>query len=102
MRGMEGTCRVVLPSLHIGSTGNEMTGLNVIRRPHSRKKNQRVMNCQLSTSISGKHRPENARGEGAVTTTAVRVATILIRLQIFGDVDFLRQGADGGREVDEF
>jgi hypothetical protein len=31
----------------------------VICRPHSRKKNQRVMNRQLSTSISGKHRPEN-------------------------------------------
>jgi hypothetical protein len=24
----------VLPSLHIGSTANEMTGSNVIRRPH--------------------------------------------------------------------
>src|SRR6476646_8237695 len=59
MRGMEGTCRTVLPSLHIGSTANEMTGPNVIRRPHSRKKNQRVMNRQPSTSISGKHHPEN-------------------------------------------
>src|SRR3984893_5353264 len=57
--GMEGTCRVVLPSLHIGSTANEMTGSNVICRPHSRKKKQRVMNCQQSTSISGKHHPEN-------------------------------------------
>src|SRR5262245_55555077 len=60
MRGMEGgTCREALPSLRIGSTANEMTGLNVIFRPHSRKKNQRVMNHQLSTSISGKHHPEN-------------------------------------------
>jgi hypothetical protein len=31
MRGMEGT---VLPSLHIGSTANEMTGAMVIRGPH--------------------------------------------------------------------
>src|SRR6266478_1932535 len=61
IRGMEGTCRVVLPSLHIGSTANEMTGSNVICRPHSRKKNQRVMNRQPSTSISGKHHPEKAR-----------------------------------------
>src|SRR5262245_4074152 len=31
MRGMEGgTCREALPSLRIGSTANEMTGLNVI------------------------------------------------------------------------
>src|SRR5262249_27211999 len=30
MRGMEGTCRAVLPSLHIGSIANEMTGPNVI------------------------------------------------------------------------
>src|SRR5262249_17211177 len=63
MRGMEeGTCQAVLPSFHIGSTANEITGLSVIRRPHARKKNQRVMNGQLSTSISGKDYPENARG----------------------------------------
>src|SRR6516225_3535129 len=62
MRGMEGTCRAVLPSLHIGSTANEMTGPNVIRRPHWRKKNQCVMNRQPSTSISGKHHPR-AQGE---------------------------------------
>jgi hypothetical protein len=60
---MEGTPRAVLPSRHIGSTANEMTGPTVIRRPHSRKKNQRVMNREPSTSISGKHHPENARGE---------------------------------------
>src|SRR5262245_55347886 len=60
MRGMgRGTCREVLPLLHIGSTANEMTGSNVIRRPHSRKKNQRVMNYRQSTSISGNHRSEN-------------------------------------------
>jgi hypothetical protein len=48
MRGMgSGTYRQVLPSRHIGSTANEITGTNVICRPHSRKKNQRVMNCQL-------------------------------------------------------
>jgi len=44
----------------------------VIFRPHSRKKNQRVMNLQPSTSISGKHHPENARGEGAKGQTALR------------------------------
>src|SRR5262245_59162434 len=71
MRGMAGgTCPAVLPSHHIGSTANEMTGLNVIRRPHSRKKNQGVMNHQPPTSISGKHHPENARGEGTITATA--------------------------------
>src|SRR5262249_16255984 len=60
---------------HIGSTANEMTGPNVIRRPHSRKKNQGVMNRQPSTSISGKHHPENARGEGATIGTALAAAS---------------------------
>ena len=42
-----------------------MTGSNVILGAHSRKKNQRVMNRQPSTSISGKHHPENyGRGSG--------------------------------------
>jgi hypothetical protein len=36
----------------------------VIRRPHWRKENQCVMNRQQSISISGKHRPENHKGEG--------------------------------------
>src|SRR5262249_29668355 len=76
MRGMEGgPCQAVLPSLHIGSTANEITGLNVIRRPHARKKNQRVMNRQQSTSISGNHQPENARGEGATIGTALAAAS---------------------------
>src|SRR5262249_33339674 len=57
-------CRAVLPSLHIGSTANEMTGATVIRGRHRRKKNQRVMNRRQSTSISGKRHPKNARGEG--------------------------------------
>src|SRR5262249_5265037 len=69
MRGMEAAPVGMLPSLHIGSTANEMTGLNVIRRPHWRKKNQCVMNRQLSTSISGKHHPENRRGEGTNSDT---------------------------------
>jgi hypothetical protein len=43
----------------------------VIRRQHSRKKNQRVMNRQLSTSISGKHYPENY-GRGERTESAAR------------------------------
>jgi hypothetical protein len=42
----------------------------VIRRPHLRKINQCIMNAELSTCILGNHRPENARGEGAVTGTA--------------------------------
>src|SRR5262249_5134907 len=64
MRGMKGTCRPVLPSLHIGSTANEMTGSNVIRRPHSRKKNQRVRttgNQLPSREITG----PRTMGEGA-------------------------------------
>src|SRR5262245_47483140 len=66
MRGMVARpCRAVLPSLHIGSTANEMTGTTVILDPQPRKRNQCVMNRQLSTSISGKHCPENLRGEGA-------------------------------------
>jgi hypothetical protein len=36
----------------------------VILGPHSRKRNQHVMNCQQSTSISGNHHPENPEGEG--------------------------------------
>src|SRR5262249_49221801 len=65
MRGMgRGTCREVLPLLHIGSTANEMTGSNVIRRPHSRKKNQRVRttgNQLPSREITG----PRTMGEGA-------------------------------------
>jgi hypothetical protein len=51
----------VLPSTHIGSTANEMTGPKVIRDPRWHKQNQCVMNRQQSTSISGKHEPENHR-----------------------------------------
>src|SRR5271157_5710241 len=59
MRGMQRRSRrAVLPSLHIGSTANEITGTNVIPDPHRRKRNQRVMNHRQSTSISGKHEPE--------------------------------------------
>jgi hypothetical protein len=36
----------------------------VIRRPHWRKENQCVMNHEQSTSTSGKHHPENHKGEG--------------------------------------
>src|SRR5208337_5505173 len=65
MRGMQRRSRrAVLPSLHIGSTENEITGTNVIPDPHRRKRNQRVMNHRQSTSISGKHEPENLVGEG--------------------------------------
>jgi hypothetical protein len=60
--GMEGSRQAVLPSRHIGSTTNEMTGTNVILRPHGRKENQRVMNRQQSTSISEKHESENHEG----------------------------------------
>jgi hypothetical protein len=50
----------------------------VIRRPHSRKKNQCVMNRQPSTSISGKHHPENARREGKSTPRSVTVCELNI------------------------
>ena len=39
----------------------------MILHPHQRKENQCVMNHQQSVSISGKHHPENQRGEGAET-----------------------------------
>jgi hypothetical protein len=39
----------------------------VIRRPHWRKENQCVMNHEQSTSISGKHRPENHKGVSSNT-----------------------------------
>src|SRR5215217_8034790 len=59
MRGIAGTCPAVLPSTHIGSTANEMTGPKVIRDPRWRKQIQGVMNRQQSTSILGKDEPEN-------------------------------------------
>src|SRR5258705_6038015 len=66
MRGMKGRpCRAVLPSLHIGSTANEMTGPTVIRGPHRRKENQCVMNRRQSTSIPRNDHPENHKGEGS-------------------------------------
>src|SRR3954453_10342700 len=61
---MECTCPALLPSCHIGNTADGMTGLNVILGPYRRKENQCVMNHQQSTSISGKHHPENHKGEG--------------------------------------
>ena len=39
------------------------------RRPHWRKENQCVMNRQQSTSISGKHHPENHKAQGGVEHT---------------------------------
>src|SRR4051812_12595494 len=42
-----------------------MTGPTVIRHPHWRKENQCVMNRKQSTSIWGKHHPENHKGEGS-------------------------------------
>ena len=36
----------------------------MIIHPHWRKRNQCFMNRQLSTSISGKRKPENHKGEG--------------------------------------
>ena len=65
MRGMECSYQAVLPSRHIGSTANEMTGSNVLLDPNWRKENQCVMNHQQSTSISGKRHTENQWGEGA-------------------------------------
>jgi hypothetical protein len=52
----------------------------VIRRPHSRKKNQGVMNRQLSTSISGKHHPENY-GRGS------RSSLLLVMMSHHGSSD---------------
>src|SRR5688572_4779382 len=60
----------MLPFVRIGSGLNETTGTTVIRCPHSRKRNQTVMNREQSTSITGNDAPENARGEGAVTRAA--------------------------------
>src|SRR5258707_4635835 len=55
-----------------------MTGPNVIRCPHWRKKNQRVMNRQPSTSISGKHRPENY-GRGSTPSSLLDLTSIAPR-----------------------
>src|SRR4030095_3460414 len=52
------------PALQICSTRNEITGTTVTVHLHWRKRNQRVMNQQLSTSISGKPITENLVGEG--------------------------------------
>ena len=61
----------------------------MIRGPHRCKKNQRVMNSQQSTSISGKHQPENLRGEGA--TCARTNVQESIRADLAEDVgEFLR------------
>src|SRR6516162_11742730 len=59
----------MLPALRIGSTAIEMTGPNVILRPHQRKRNQCIMNLQQSISIVGKHHPENLRGEVCCTAS---------------------------------
>src|SRR5258707_11338199 len=80
MRGMECTCPAVLPSCHIGSTANEMTGPNVILRPHRRKENQCVMNRQQSTSISGKPHPENHKGKGNTPSACLSKCANLLNL----------------------
>jgi hypothetical protein len=54
---------VVLPRSHIGSSRNEPTGANVIRRAIQRKRNQPVMHHGQLTSISGKRKSENLAGE---------------------------------------
>ena len=58
MRGMEAPNPAVLPLFRIGSTANETTGMTVVLRPHSRKRNQYVMNRHQSTSIWGNDYPE--------------------------------------------
>jgi hypothetical protein len=52
----------------------------VIRRPHSRKRNQTVMNREQSTSILRNDAPENARGEGTITETAPASVRRLVAL----------------------
>ena len=47
---------------------NEITGMKVVLGPLRCKRNQRVMNREQSTSISGNHHPENTRGEGSERT----------------------------------
>src|SRR5215216_3659308 len=78
MRGIAGTCLAVLPSTHIGSTANEMTGPKVIRDPRWRKQNQCVMNRQQSTSTSGKDESENLWFETRrfATLLTVRIGSI--------------------------
>jgi hypothetical protein len=53
-----------------------MAGANVTLGPHRRKENQNLIHRQQSTTILGKHRPENARGE--VKAVASAAATYLI------------------------
>src|SRR5258705_7920302 len=62
-----------------------MTGSTVIHRPHGSKKNQRVMNRQQSISISGKHHPENTRGEGTSMRAAAwrRDAPSILKLTLW-------------------
>src|ERR1035437_3083247 len=55
----ENSRQVVLPALRIGSTRNEITGTTVTLHLHWRKQNQRVMNAQPSTSISGLSTSDN-------------------------------------------
>ena len=61
----------------------------MIRCPHWRKENQCVMNHEQSTSISGKHHPENhkggrgthrMRGKSKATLEAHRVASVSLVL----------------------
>jgi hypothetical protein len=54
----------VLPSPHIGSSGNETAGANVPPGPHGHKAIQQVMNRRPSTSIPRKRFPDNLVGEG--------------------------------------
>jgi hypothetical protein len=43
----------------------------VVRRPSHRKRNQAVMNDELSSSIPGKRESENARGEGTIAASGI-------------------------------
>jgi hypothetical protein len=49
-----------------------MAGMNVIIHPQWRERNQCFMNHQLSTSISGKRKPENHKGEGEDSVVHIR------------------------------
>jgi len=63
-RGMQRGSGNLLPLFHIGSSRNETSGANVLRRPSRHKQNQQLMNDWQSTSISRKLLSENPWGEG--------------------------------------
>jgi len=78
----------------------------VKRRPHWRKENQCVMNRQQSTSISGKHHPENHKGEGSTPNASLRLIKIAAaiveaharRFAVVSRASAARPGTQGPRD----